>query len=1029
MSIQSSLAKTRAALLQHAFFSRSDFIAARIPYDVPDAAEPRYIPRPVAGGSAMEGLLLAHVAGPGGAPSGIASYTGSSQWGKTYHTAAGHFRVGSYLVSPEGRCVAGCVDYDDHGRDTDLADPLGAALACYARAVAREIPVYLERSGSGRGWHLWVFVAPGEAPNTIGITAGAMRAVLISLLPDGDAGEARILRRNGTTAGPAGGGGLEVFPKQNQHRTDARLGNLVWLPWWSEATAHGDGRNEFYAVRLSPDGAPALGDVYQPEDFDCVSCEKADAIYEEYQRVKKEEAKKTEAERTAHAATRPRAERSSADEAAEVESALSALSPDMDYGEWVRLGMSIHAWDSTTRGLSLWDAWSAHGSKYVEGECEQKWRGFHATGGGVGIGSLFHAAKTAGWKPTRPAPPDGSDWYADLQAWDGADAAPAPTSPTGGAPLSDPTTAPPPAPQGAAPKTPPTGGMRPSIQVNARQFRDILDDSADALRAWSDSESARDGARTLFRRSGELCTLTRILEETGVNTQINYISHPELFGMLARSANWVKVSGTGPQKSEVSVPPPRDLPPVMLSQDGAHGALATLPVLHGIACSPVVTPTGTDGAPRVLSTGGYDAASGLYLDLSRMYGPLPSIPPQPTADERTAAVVTLADALADFPFHGGEGRDASSEYAHAVAAILLPLVRRIIHGPTPMHLIEAPTPGSGKSLLADVISMINTGRKASPISLPKNEEETEKKLTSVLLNGSQIILIDNINSSINSGVLASTLTAYPTCQGRRLGASKMLDLSTAGVTWIATGNNPRASLEMARRCVRIRLNADAERPWEKPESAFRHYPLIPWVEAERPRLLAAALTLVSAWIAVGCPSGRVAHGSCEAWGTVIGGILDVAQIPGFLANRAELYANVDTESSEWEEFATVLHEERGAQTVSVADIMEVCERKGLLSSARGDGNAKSAQIRIGKALTARRDRIFGGLRIEARRDAHAKTTRWGVVPVIAAGETCDRIGGVCPVPTALAMATPTLTPTRGRGDAVSSPADMDADEW
>ena len=44
----------------------------------------------------------------------------------------------------------------------------------------------------------------------------------------------------------------------------------------------------------------------------------------------------------------------------------------------------------------------------------------------------------------------------------------------------------------------------------------------------------------------------------------------------------------------------------------------------------------------------------------------------------------------------------NADLANAVAAFILRFVRLLIEGPTPLHLIESPTPGSGKGLLADV---------------------------------------------------------------------------------------------------------------------------------------------------------------------------------------------------------------------------------------------------------------------------------------------------------------------------------------
>jgi hypothetical protein len=69
---------------------------------------------------------------------------------------------------------------------------------------------------------------------------------------------------------------------------------------------------------------------------------------------------------------------------------------------------------------------------------------------------------------------------------------------------------------------------------------------------------------------------------------------------------------------------------------------------------------------------------------------------EPTAaDLDRARALIVDDLLIDFPFVSDPDR------AHAVALFLLPFVRELIAGPTLLHLIEAPTMGSGKGLLAD----------------------------------------------------------------------------------------------------------------------------------------------------------------------------------------------------------------------------------------------------------------------------------------------------------------------------------------
>ena len=78
--------------------------------------------------------------------------------------------------------------------------------------------------------------------------------------------------------------------------------------------------------------------------------------------------------------------------------AMWALPADAyeDHDLWITIGQSLHALDDTL--LEEWDRWSAQSDKYKEGECFKRWQSFDKNGG-IGIGTLFHHAKEAGWQP------------------------------------------------------------------------------------------------------------------------------------------------------------------------------------------------------------------------------------------------------------------------------------------------------------------------------------------------------------------------------------------------------------------------------------------------------------------------------------------------------------------------------------------------------------------------------------------------------------------------------------------------------
>jgi putative DNA primase/helicase len=89
--------------------------------------------------------------------------------------------------------------------------------------------------------------------------------------------------------------------------------------------------------------------------------------------------------------------------ASKVAEALSFISADVGYDEWIRIGMAIHS-ELGDAGESLWDHWSAGGSKYCgPDDIRSHWRSFKP--GPITIGTVYGMAKDAGWRPPRASAP------------------------------------------------------------------------------------------------------------------------------------------------------------------------------------------------------------------------------------------------------------------------------------------------------------------------------------------------------------------------------------------------------------------------------------------------------------------------------------------------------------------------------------------------------------------------------------------------------------------------------------------------
>jgi len=504
---------------------------------------------------------------------------------------------------------------------------------------------------------------------------------------------------------------------------------------------------------------------------------------------------------------------------------------------------------------------------------------------------------------------------------------------------------------GHRPNLPQSDDGHPRIVVTDRHLHEIAED------AWS-AVLDTNHPPWLFRHGGQI---SEIVHDDEGRPIVSHLSLPALRGRLDRVAEWLRLSN---QKGLVPARPPKDVAEDMMALD------KPLPILRGITGTPVFSADGT-----LVVAPGYQKSTRLYYQPTGK--PVPEVPQRPSsADLERAKGLLLTEWLVDFPFTDDSSR------AHAVAAPLTAITREMIDGPTPLFAVDAPSPGSGKGLLAEGIGVVVAGAPPPVMTVGRGEEEMRKRTTAILRDGSPVILLDNVKRRLDSAPLAAVLTTTVWAD-RILGKSETIRLPNRSL-WLATGNNLDLDGEMVRRVAWVRLDSKVDRPWER--TGFRHDPLTPWVRENRHDLVWALLVLVQHWIAQGRPSwdGRPL-GSFESWCRVVGGILDVADIPGFLSNRDELYRRVDAETEEWRAFVAAWWETHGDAAVKAGDLFELAHQWELLPSvfatAKDDATEHALRTRLGKALGQRRDRRYGDLFIRTLgQDSHQKGTLYRLEP-------------------------------------------------
>jgi len=270
--------------------------------------------------------------------------------------------------------------------------------------------------------------------------------------------------------------------------------------------------------------------------------------------------------------------------------------------------------------------------------------------------------------------------------------------------------------------------------------------------------------------------------------------------------------------------------------------------LIGIITTPTLRPDGS-----ILTTPGYDAATGLLLTSPPL---MPAIPEKPSRKDAEAAVKLLNDLLIEFPFVDEASR------AVALSILMTPVARGAMQV-VPLHAVSAPEARTGKSYLLDTAAAISTGEIAPVIAAGRDEEETEKRLAAELMTGQPIISIDNLNGDLSGDFICQAIER-PIVKPRVLGRSETKRIENT-VTVFCNGNNLRFIGDIAPRVILCSMDANMERPELRD---FAGDP-VATVLANRGRYIAAILTIIRAYLAAGSPKQCTPLPSFGDWSRLI----------------------------------------------------------------------------------------------------------------------------------------------------------------
>ena len=345
------------------------------------------------------------------------------------------------------------------------------------------------------------------------------------------------------------------------------------------------------------------------------------------------------------------------------------------------------------------------------------------------------------------------------------------------------------------------------------------------------------GTSLFYQRAGRVVT---VCQQQGSST-LKEVNIHDLSIEMARLSRWQRYDGRAKRCVPMD-PSAKCLTALLESQKHKF-----LPEIEAIARQPILREDGKIDLER-----GYHPKTRLYCSYDAEKYRLVE---KPFLGDAQKALAELKKLLEEFQFE-----DSCDESA-ALCAMLTASVRTLLPF-APMFLVKAHQPGTGKGVLSELISLMATAEKPSPIAFPKDSTECEKLLLAELLKAPSVLFFDNLTTDLYPHKYLCSAITSETLTGRVLGESRTATVGTKALI-LANGNNVAPVGDMTRRTVPICIDAKEEIPASR---TFKNPNLLQQVRENREHYVNCALTIISAWIHAGKPHSDCPNlNSFEKW--------------------------------------------------------------------------------------------------------------------------------------------------------------------
>lgn len=362
---------------------------------------------------------------------------------------------------------------------------------------------------------------------------------------------------------------------------------------------------------------------------------------------------------------------------------------------------------------------------------------------------------------------------------------------------------------------------KPAIRIVSGDLHSIVDAAEKVLAIKS----------CYFQNGGLIVTIT--IDPITGDPSVVPSSTQSLTKELSVAATWAKYDGRS--KSWIpSDPPQRHVAILYESQ-----SYKFLPPLRGLVRQPYFN----EDSGKLIFQAGYEPSTQLF----GVFDPNQFTIPEPTQKAAREALTLLEDLISEFRFVSDIDKSA------ALSAIFTAVTRSTLPCAPAFH-VKAPTSGTGKSYLCELIGALAGPAANAKVSYPTSSEEATKTILSLLLQNPAVIEFDDLDTDlIPHGVIKRMLTSEKITD-RILGISKTATVSTRTL-FLSSGNNVGPVRDLLRRVLTINLDPRCATPVT---ITYKNNP-VEKVRKNRGKYVSAVLTIIQAYRNADSPRADVAN--------------------------------------------------------------------------------------------------------------------------------------------------------------------------